>query len=360
MAVAIPTGAAKAATPPAALNGGVAGFEAANSKLYLCDIPQNGCTNTDLGMEAGASPSVYSEDNGLVWAAFEANTQKLYVTERSAGGVVHNINTGLDIANLTTPSVTYFKVDPNNTQDIVVAFHGTNGNLDLYDYDINSGVGTWLNTGLAMHAGTSPSAVAATDGFTAFSEIVVAFENTADHLGIAYAEPEGGGGYQTTASTATTLGMLGGTSPSITATSPSGSSDNYQVAFKDNASQLYLANFGWEATQSSMHLQNVAVPIGPGSGVTLVQAHVEGSNTNEVAVYGGSTGLLCAWNDNTAAQNCGFGQLTNGVPAVSFDAGVYWASFLSGSSGNFRAVKTSNNGFFEQPMYNATNAAMSS
>ncbi|HEX4831992.1 MAG TPA: hypothetical protein VH478_12960 [Trebonia sp.] len=360
MAVAVPSGAARAATPPAALNGGVAGFEAANSNLYLCDIPKNGCVNTGLGMKAGASPSVYSMDNGLVWAAFEANTGKLYVTERSSGGAVKNIDTGLDMANLTTPSITYFKIDPNNSADIVVAFHGATGVLSLYDYNISSGRGSWLNTGLAMYAGTSPSAVAATDGFTDSSEIVVAFENTADHLGVAYAEPEGGGGYYTTASTATTLGMAAGTSPSITATSPSGSSDNYQVALNDNANQLYLASFGWEATQSSMHLQNVGAPIYPGTSPSLVQAQVEGANSNEVTVYAANTGFLCAWNDTTDKQNCGFNQVVGETPSVSFDSGAYWSSFDSGSSDNFRAVNTATLSYFEQPIYSGTTTAMSS
>jgi hypothetical protein len=158
----------------------------------------------------------------------------------------------------------------------------------------------------------------------------------------------------------TTLGMYAGTSPSITAIKASGLADNFSVAFTDNQSQLYLAYFGYGASESGMQLENIKEPIASGTSPSLMQTTDEtGANTNEVSVYKGNSGNLCAWNDVNADQSC-FGQPVDGSPAVSFDQGTYWAAFESASSGNFRGVNTATGSEFEQPMYNGTNAAMSS
>jgi hypothetical protein len=364
IALAVPSGGlAKAATPSAALNGGVAAFEGSNTSLYLCDIPPGGCTNTTLGMKAGASPAVYSEDNGLVWAAFEANTGKLYVTERSAAGAVKNLNTGLDIANLTTPSITVDSVNANNSNYpiVKVAFHGINGNLDIYNYNTFPGAGGWwVNTGLSMYPGTSPSIVESTNGFSAFSELTVAFANSANHLGLYFALDGG-----PASSITTTLGMYAGSSPSITwlLSGPAGAPTVvYSVAFDDNQGKLYLAYFNDTITsQSGMKLENIGLPIYPGTNPSLPRpGPFGGTRANEVSVYMAITGYLCAWNDATAQQNCGFNQLVKGSPAVALVQGDYWAAFESPVSNNFRGFNTATGGYFEQPMYNNTNAALSS
>jgi hypothetical protein len=358
IALVVPSiGVAEAATPPAALNGAVAAFEASNDNLYLCDIPPNGCTNTSLGMELGASPAVFSEDNGLVWAAFEANTKDLYVTERSSGGAVKNINTGLAMDNLTTPSITEYITDPNSTSGVIVAYHGTNGNLDIYSYDKTTGTSAVLNTGLPMYPGTSPSTVAATDGFTDSTELVTAFANPADHLGIAYLEINDGSDYYNGASTETTLGMDAGTSPSITANS---STPSYAVAFNDNAKELYLAYFGYDASQSSMTLENKSsVSLYPGASPTEIQTKYIGARSNEVSVYEGGGGEFCSWNDASAKQACYSGQLVIGNPAVALAKGDYWGAFESGASGNFRGYNTATGSYFEQPISNGTSPALS-
>jgi hypothetical protein len=354
-----PGGIARASTPAASLNGGVAAFEGPNTDLYLCDIPHKGCTATTLGMEAGASPTVYSLDNGLVWAAFEANTGKLYVTERSAAGAVKNINTGLGMANLTTPSITEYIDDPDLTYGIIVAYQGAGGHLDIYTYDITTGSSTWFDTGQVMYPGTSPSAVAANDGFTVNTQLVVAYANSANHIGVYYASVYGAGSYTNAYYTNTTLGMYAGSSPSVTATSPSSPNDYYSLAFDDNDGQLYLAYFGYAAAQSNMRLENIGLPIYPGTNPSLPQTKGEGSNANEVSAYMGITGYLCAWNDGTKQQNCGSNQLVEGSPAIALVQGDYWAAFQSPASGNFRAVNTATGSYFEQPIHNNTNTALS-
>ena len=308
----------------------------------------------------GFSPSVYSDDNGKVWAAFEANTGNLYVTERSAAGAVKNINTGIPIDDLTTPSITEYVTDPGLTHGMLVAFQGTNGHLDIYEYDITTGSSVWGDTGQVMWPGTSPSAVAANDGFTTGTELAVAFANSNNHIGVYYATIDGSNAFGNREVANTTLGMYAGTSPSITAISPDAPNE-FSLAFEDNVSQLYLAYFGYGASQSSMHLENVGAkaPMAPGTSPSLVQAQGEGSNANEVSVYQGSSGLLCAWNDQSGDQGC-FNHLVSGNPAVSLDGGSYWAAFRSASSGNFRATNTATGSYFEQPIYNNTNVAMSS
>jgi hypothetical protein len=362
MALTVPSGgiARAASIPTASLNGGVAAFEASNTDLYLCDVPLNGCTNTTLGMKAGASPTVYSENNGLVWAAFEANTGKLYVTERSKAGTVRNINTGLGMADLTTPSITEYVTDPDFTYGITVAYHGAGGHLDIYTYDITTGSSTWFDTGQVMYPGTSPSAVDANDGSDAFTALVVTYANSANHIGVYYAEVYGGGSYPNPIVTNTTLGMYAGSSPSVTATSPA-SSYPYLLAFDDNAGQLYLAYFGYGASQSNMDLKNIGLPIDPGTNPSLPQTNGEGDNANEVVGYQAITGYLCAWNDPAAQQNCGFNELVDGSPSIAIIQGTYWAAFQSPLTDNFRALNTATGGWFEllQPMYNYTNVALS-
>ena len=357
VALAVPAGGvAKAATPPAALNGGVAAFEGSNTDLYLCDIPQGGCTNTGLGMKPGASPAVYSDDSGEVWAAFEANTQKLYVTERSAQGAVRNINTGLDIANLTTPAIAFFNSFPLNITGMVVAFRGINNDLDLYVFDILKGTGSWQDSGLAMYPGTSPSI--ADDPSGAFNPnddgLGIAFANSANHLDIYFPSAPTGGGGVTALNAATTLGMAAGTSPSITLTS----SGVFSVAFQDNVGALYLVYSSYVTAQSQMHLENIALPMEANTNPSLPQASLP-TQANEVSVYSAALGQLCAWKDATKTKTC-FSQFTDDVsPAVALIQGVYWTAFES-DSGNFRAFNTATGSYFEQPMYNGTVAALSS
>jgi hypothetical protein len=85
-----------------------------------------------------------------------------------------------------------------------------------------------------------------------------------------------------------------------------------------------------------------------------------GTTANEVTAYMTNDGYLCAWNDATASQNCGFNQIMHGSPAVALEKGQYWAAFESASSNNFRGFNTATRSYFEQPTYNDTNAALAS
>jgi hypothetical protein len=79
-----------------------------------------------------------------------------------------------------------------------------------------------------------------------------------------------------------------------------------------------------------------------------------------VAIFTGIAGFLIGWNDHASSNpETVFNQIVSGNPAVSIDDGAYYSGFQSGSSGNFRGVDTATETFFEQPMYDFTNAAMS-
>jgi hypothetical protein len=357
IALAVPSGGvAKAAASVAALNGGVAAFEGPNTDLDLCDVPLNGCTATTLGMEPGSSPAVYSRNNGYVWAAFEANTKTLYITERTKTAVVRNINTGYGIAELTTPAVAGFFDDEVAISDAVfAAWQGSNGDLDIYTYA--AGVGTKaFDTTLKMYPGTSPSLALTIDNFTGIPYFMVAFANSANHLAL-YGSGDPFDTSNSTITSPTTLGMEAGTSPSITTTG-----SGYSAAFEDNDSQLYLTYFDGVVPQSSMTLENIGLPMYPHTNPSLPQSNIDNDfvgDQGEVDAYMANTGYLCAWNDHAKTQNCGFNQLVEGNLALTLVGGDYWAAFESPSSGDFLAYDTATGSGFVLGMYNGTNAALS-
>jgi hypothetical protein len=102
-----------------------------------------------------------------------------------------------------------------------IAFPINNGDLGAYS---SSGDGT--NTGQGMASGTSPSIADVAGDYD------TAFQQTNGYLNVYDSNAHGG--------TNTELGMASGTSPSITALAGGG----YEVAFEDNAGNLYVYGNG--------------------------------------------------------------------------------------------------------------------
>jgi hypothetical protein len=174
-----------------------------------------------LGMMAGTSPSA-TVSNGVLEAAFQANTGQLWTYNSAAGPT----NCGLGMMHGTNPSIATLQDGSR-----MLAFHGANGNLWT--------VGTAAaprDTALGMAAGTSPSIAGLVGG-----GYQIAFQSGSGNLWVI-------GTLAGNAPADTGFGMMAGSSPAISATS----SGLYVVAFQANTGDLFTYTPGIGATDLAL------------------------------------------------------------------------------------------------------------
>lgn len=231
--------------------------------------------NTKLGMEAGTSPSIAALPNGGWVAAFEDNDKQLYLYNSSGS----EINTKIAMAPGTNPAIaaqsdgsyrvvfenssnvlagynssgstftTSYGMDPNSSPALTAEPDGTyEGALEANgDTLVTVHIGTSVTdnpTKLTMHKATDPSVAAVAAG-----SFRVVYQNTGNVLA----------GYNSSGSTFTTgYGMIGGTSPSITA-EPDGS---YAAAFEANNDHLFTVqvNSSISDTATDLGMDNGTSP----------------------------------------------------------------------------------------------------
>jgi len=267
-----------AGTSPAVarLSGGTfqAALEGDGNVLTLLHL--GGSTiNTGLGMEAGTSPAIAALPGGGWIAAFEDNDKQLYLY-KSTGST---INTKIAMAPGTGPAIaaqpdgsyrvvfqnsgnvlagynssgstftTGYGMDPNSSPSVAAEPDGTyeaaiEANNDTL---VTAHIGTSITanpTKLTMHKATDPSVAAASAG-----NFRVVYQNTGNVLA----------GYNSSGSTFTTsYGMIGGTSPSITA-EPDGS---YAAAFEANNDHLVTVQINSKIsdTDTGLRMDNGTSP----------------------------------------------------------------------------------------------------
>ena len=180
-------------------------FQGSNNNLWT--VGHFGTQDWKLGMMPGTSPSITALPNGGYEIAFQANTGVLY-TVGTYEKTPHGAWAGATMQKGTSPSITALPAGGYQ-----VAYHGSDGGLYT--------IGHWANKAVArdIAPGTSPSITAFQDTYE------VAYNGTDGDLRTTGKEVKDWG-----------LGMMAGTSPSITSVN---NGNSYEVAMQSHTGVLW-------------------------------------------------------------------------------------------------------------------------
>jgi hypothetical protein len=196
-------------------------FQGTNGDLHILDA-SGSISDTNLGMQAGTSPSITAYPTGGWIAAIEANNGGLYTLDSNG-----TFSPWVGMAVGTSPSITAL-----DTGGWVAAYQGTNGDLDILDSS-----GSVSDANLGMQAGTSPSIASLPDGGW-----IVSFQ------------ANNGGLYTLTSNwtfSAWGLSMAAGTSPSITDLSDGA----WEAAYQGTNGDLYVLNSSGSVSHTNLGMQ---------------------------------------------------------------------------------------------------------
>ena len=250
-----------------------------------------------VGMEFGTSPSIATElgEPSAFAVAIANSNNELYID--TSNGIL--LSSGPDLETGTSPSIALVPTIAGRVA-IAVAFVAPGDTLTIVTYTTTSNNGyqeSIINTGDAVTAGTSPS-VALDPGGSGNYE--VAYEGTDDARLAVYSSSTG-------TSSTVNLGMLSGTSPSITTDGTS-----FEVAVEANTDYLYTQNL----TSSARIDTGLGMPTSGGSSPAIAW---DPSGTGEFqAAFQANTGKMWTYEvDTKTADNTGFGMKSGSSPSIS-------------------------------------------